>query len=185
MNFNEHWNLEGLHAFLSPSQYHWVNYDLEKLENRFYNYKAAERGTALHEYAATAIRLGRKQPKTKDTVNMFVNDAIGYSMAPEQPLYYSDNCFGTADAISFTKNKVLRIHDLKTGVTPASMMQLEIYAALFCLEYGRNPKDLEIILRIYQSNEKEELIPDPESIQSIMDTIVDFDAQIEKYKEAL
>ena len=65
MNFNEHWNLEGLHAFLSPSQYHWVNYDLEKLENRFYNYKAAERGTALHEYAATAIRLGRKQPKRK------------------------------------------------------------------------------------------------------------------------
>lgn len=185
MNFNEHWNLEGLHAFLSPSQYHWVNYDPEKLETRFYNYKAAERGTALHEYAATAIRLGRKQPKTKDTVNMFVNDALGYSMTPEQPLYYSDNCFGTADAISFTKNKVLRIHDLKTGVTPASMMQLEVYAALFCLEYLKDPRDLDIILRIYQFNEKEELVPEPEEIQSIMDVIVDFDARIEKYKEAL
>ena len=185
MNFNEHWNIEGRHAFLSPSQYHWINYDLDKLETRFYNSKAAERGTELHEYAATAIRLGRKQPKTKDTINMFVNDALGYSMTPEQPLYYSDNCFGTADAISFHKGKILRIHDLKTGITPASMMQLEIYAAIFCLEYGKDPRDLEIILRIYQSNEKEELLPDPDEIRSIMDTIVEFDMHIEKFKEAM
>lgn len=185
MNFNEHWNIEGRHAFLSPSQYHWINYDLEKLENRYFNSKAAERGTELHAFAAMAIRLGRKLPKTKDTVNMFVNDALGYLMTPEQPLYYSDNCFGTADAISFTKDKVLRIHDLKTGVTPASMMQLEIYAALFCLEYGKDPKALDIFLRIYQMNEKEEFSPDPEEIASIMDTIVEFDARIEKFKEAL
>ena len=185
MNFNEHWNIEGRHAFLSPSQYHWINYDLDKLETRFYNSKAAERGSELHEYAATAIRLGRKQPKTKDTINMVVNDALGYSMTPEQPLYYSDNCFGTADAISFNKGKILRIHDLKTGVVPASMMQLEIYAAIFCLEYAKDPRDLEIILRIYQSNEKEELLPEPDEIQSIMDTIVEFDMHIEKFKEAM
>ena len=185
MNFNAHWDLEGRHAFLSPSQYHWVNYDLEKLEKRYFNSMAVERGTQLHEYAATAIRLGRKQPKNRDTVNMFVNDALGYLMTPEQPLYYSENCFGTADAISFTKGKVLRIHDLKTGTTPASMMQLEVYAALFCLEYGYDPKNIEIYLRIYQLNEKEEFVPEPEEIQSLMDTIVEFDARIEKFKEAV
>jgi hypothetical protein len=37
---------------------------------------------------------------------MYVNDAIGYQMTPEQPIYYSENCVGTADAISF-KNDFL------------------------------------------------------------------------------
>jgi hypothetical protein len=184
MNFNEHWNLVGKHAFLSPSQYHWVNYSLDKLEERFFNSKAAERGTELHEYAAMAIKLNRKQPKNQDTVNMFVNDAIGYSMTPEQPLYYSDNCFGTADAISFNKN-LLRIHDLKTGVTPASMMQLELYAALFCLEYGKSPESMDIQLRIYQNNAKEESVPEGKEIASLMDQIIEFDAMIEKFKESL
>ncbi len=182
MNFNAHYNLEGKHAFLSPSQYHWINYEPEKLEERFYNSKAAERGTALHEYAATAIRLGRKQPKTKDTISMFVNDAIGYSMKPEQPLYYTDNCFGTADAISFNKN-LLRIHDLKTGISPASMMQLEIYAAIFCLEYQKAPDQIGIELRIYQNNEKEILVPEASDISRIIDIIVRFDAIIEQLKE--
>ena len=49
-------------------------------------------------------------------------------MTPEQILYYSDNCFGTADAILF-RNNFLRIHDLKTGKIPAHMEQLEIYAS--------------------------------------------------------
>ena len=182
MNFNAHYDLSGRHAFLSPSQYHWINYEPSKLEDRFYNSKAAERGTELHEYAAMAIRLGRKQPKSKDTVSMFVNDAIGYSMIPEQPLFYTENCFGTADAISFNRN-LLRIHDLKTGVTPASMIQLEIYAAIFCLEYGKVPSDIGIELRIYQSNEKEILSPEPKDISDIMATIVQFDAIIEKLKE--
>lgn len=184
MNFNEHWNVEGRHAFLSPSQYHWVNYDIGKLEERFFSSKAAELGSKLHEYASMAIKLGRKQPKNKDTLNMFINDALGYSMVSEQPLYYSENCFGTADAISFSKN-VLRIHDLKTGVTPASMMQLQVYAAIFCLEYGKNPKDIEIRLRIYQSNQKEEFVPEPEEIQSLMDKIVEFDRLVEKFKESI
>ena len=61
-------------------------------------------------------------------------------------------CFGTADAISFNeKEKLLRIHDLKTGTTPAHMEQLMIYAALFCLEYHKNPKQFNTELRIYQN----------------------------------
>ena len=182
MNFNEHYNLEGRHAFLSPSQYHWVNYSPEKLEERYYTSKASERGTQLHEYAAMAIRLGRKQPKTKDTICMFVNDALGYSMTPEQPLYYSENCFGTADAISFNRN-LLRIHDLKTGVSPASMTQLEVYAAIFCLEYEQDPRKIDMELRIYQSNEKEILVPDSDHIFELMDTIIQFDLMIDKLKE--
>jgi hypothetical protein len=112
---------------------------------------------------------------------MYVNDAIGFRMTPEQPLFYSKNCFGTADAISFRKN-LLRIHDLKTGVTPASMHQLEIYAALFCLEYSVNPKDISIELRIYQSNEIYIHNPDAEDILEIMDKIAKFDKAIEDVK---
>ena len=147
----------------------------------FHKKEARKRGTELHEFAATAIRLNRKLPKNNDTVNMFVNDAIGFSMSSEQPLYYSDNCFGTADAISFSKN-LLRVHDLKTGVTPASMMQLIIYAALFCLEYDYKPQAIDIELRIYQSNEKIVHIPEPEEVREIMDIIVEFDKQIEMMK---
>lgn len=184
MNFNEHWNLTGKHAFLSPSQYHWLNYDPEKLEERFFNSQAIERGTKLHAYAEMAIRLNRKQPKSKDTVNMFINDAIGYSMIPEQPLYYSENCFGTADAISFNRN-LLRIHDLKTGATPASFHQLEIYGALFCLEYMMKPSAINMEFRIYQLNEKHIMIPEPEVISDTMSLIVEFDSMIEKFKESM
>lgn len=77
--------------------------------------------------------IGQKLPRLNKTLNAYVNDAIGYKMIPEQILFYSDNCFGTADAIVF-RNGLLRIHDLKTGVIPAHMEQLEVYAALFCLE---------------------------------------------------
>ena len=179
MNFNEHWGFKDKHAFLSPSNYHWVNYDPQKLEDRFHAEEVKRRGTELHEFASMAINLHRKMPKNNDTLNMFVNDALGYSMVSEQVLYYSDNCFGTADAISFNRN-LLRIHDLKTGQTPANMMQLIIYAALFCLEYCKNPKDIRIELRIYQFNEIDSYIPEPEEIQNIMDIIVDFDRQIEE-----
>lgn len=182
MNFNEHWNLAGRHAFLSPSQYHWVKYTEERLIDRYYSNEAVKRGTELHEYASMAIKLGRKQPRNNDTVNMFINDAIGYMMTSEQPLYYSENCFGTADAISFEK-KLLRIHDLKTGVTEASMIQLEIYAAIFCLEYGVNPAEIQTELRIYQSNEKRIETPEPAYIHELMDKIVEYDAIIEKVKK--
>ena len=179
MDFNNHWKLEGAHSFLSPSQYHWVNYTPEKLTERYFNSEATKKGTALHDYAKRAITLERKQPKTKDSVSMFINDAIGYYMTPEQPLYYSDYCFGTADAISFWKNK-LRIHDLKTGSSPTSMIQLEIYAALFCLEYGYSPDKISMELRIYQSGECRKLVPEPDEIRSIMDKIVEFDMILTK-----
>lgn len=113
---------------------------------------------------------------------MYVNDAIGYKMIPEQVLYYSDNCFGTADSIIF-RDHLLRIHDLKTGSTPAHMEQLMIYAALFCLEYKYKPADIGMELRIYQNNEITVYEPTVEDILPIMDTIITFDRIINKIKE--
>lgn len=181
MNFNKHSNLEGQHAFLSASKYHWVNYDEEKLSNSYIKFLATQKGTELHDFACRCIKLGVKLPKNKKTLNLYVNDAIGFKMTPEQPLYYSDNCFGTADAICFRQN-FLRIHDFKSGVTPASIRQLEIYAALFCLEYRMNPADIGMELRIYQSDEVLVHSPDPNHIRYIMDKIIMFDKQIDKLK---
>lgn len=181
MNFNKHYNLEGKHAFLGPSKYHWINYDEEKVITIYKNFLAVQRGTELHDLARSLIELKVNLPKTAKTLNMFVNDAIGFMMTPEQPLFYSENCFGTADAISFRKN-MLRIHDLKTGDTPASMKQLEIYAALFCLEYDKRPGDISMELRLYQNNQAIIAKPEADDILPIMDKIITFDRIIEKIK---
>lgn len=182
MNFNTHYAIAGKHAFLSPSNYHWINYDDHKLEARWIAARAAARGTALHELAHQAIRLGVKLSKADKTLSMYVTDGIGYKMNVEQPLYYSDNCFGTADTISFRRN-TLRIHDLKTGLTPTSEHQLEAYAALFCLEYGVSPFEITTELRIYQNDEVRVYDPDPDMIVHIMSKIVAFDRRIELFKE--
>jgi len=182
MDFNRHSGLRDRHALLSPSQYHWINYNDQKLEAKVSSAEAAARGTALHELAHQAITLGIRLATTNKTMSSYVNDAIGYKMVSEQPLYYSDNCFGTADAISFRRNK-LRIHDLKTGIGKASVHQLEVYAALFCLEYGYSPFDIEMEFRIYQNEEVQIYDGDPEIIQEIMDTIIDFDNRINDIKE--
>ena len=181
MNFNRHSDIEGQHAFLGASKYHWLNYDEGKLIDIYTKYMATQRGTELHAFAAQCIKLGQKLPRSKKTLNMYVNDAIGYAMTPEQPLYFSDNCFGTADAISY-RNNFLRIHDLKTGETPAHMEQLEIYAALFCLEYKMQPKDIGMELRIYQNNEILVHSPLGDDIKRIMQTIIVFDGKIEKIR---
>lgn len=182
MNFNKHFELEGKHAFLGASQYSWLNYDEDHLIERYNSYTAAQKGTRLHNFAAECITLGQKLPRSKKTLNMYVNDAIGFKMTPEQPLYYSENCFGTADSISF-RGKMLRIHDYKSGVTPAKMDQLMIYAALFCLEYDYKPYDIDMELRIYQSNEIIYDNPLPEDIHDIMLKIVEFDNIIKRLKQ--
>lgn len=181
MNWNKHYSLKGEHAFLGASQHSWLNYSDEKLETVYRNNVAAQRGSMLHDFAAQCISLKQKLHGNNTTLAMYVNDAIGYSMTPEQVLYYSDNVFGTTDAICFRRNK-LRIHDLKTGTTKASMDQLKIYEALFCLEYDIRPGDIEAELRIYQSNEKFVEIPDPSDIVYIMDKIITFDKIIDRIK---
>lgn len=182
MNFRKHFELEGKHAFLGASKWYWVNYDEEKLISYYRSQLAVQRGTELHEFAKRCIELNIKLPKSKKTLNMFVNDAIGFRMTPEQPLYFSEFCFGTTDAISF-KDNFLRIHDLKTGATPAHMEQLIIYAALFCLEYSIDPENIDIELRIYQSDEV--LVDNPEAsiIRAIMDKIIYFDKKLSQIRD--
>ena len=183
MNWNKHFNLEGQHAVLSASQGSWLNYDDNKLVEVIRRREDKFRGTRLHELAASLIEEGIELPRENKTLNMYVNDAIGFNMRPEQILHYSDNCFGTADAISF-RRKVLRISDLKTGlVIDGKMRQLHIYAALFCLEYGIKPKDIKIILRIYQYDEFIEDRPPAETIENVMKIIVRSNKTINKFKE--
>lgn len=181
MNFNDHSDLKDLHSFLSPSNYHWINYTPEKLEAVYLNQRAKEEGTILHAFAAIAIEKRLKMANQKKALNMFVNDSIGYKMKPEQVLFYSRNSFGTADSISF-KDDLLRIFDLKTGFNKASFKQLDTYAALFCLEYGVNPNDIKVEERLYQGNGFEVHIPEALQIQHIMDKIVEFDRIIENIK---
>lgn len=185
MNFVKHSNLEGLHAPFSPSQASWLRYDDEKAIDAYLNKKASVMGTRLHAWAKETIDLGIKQPRSQKTLYSYVNDAIGFKMSTEVVLFYSNRFFGTADAISFRKG-VLRIHDLKTGKIPAHMEQLEIYAALFCLEYDVKPGEIEMELRIYQNDEVLVHNPTAEDILPIMDHIKYLDKILEKidYEEA-
>ena len=164
MVFNNHTNLEGLHAPFGASKSSWLRYNDEKVVEVYQNMRAAEIGTRLHEWAKQTIDLGIKQPRSKKTIYTYVNDAIGFKMSTEVVLFYSERFFGTADAISFRDN-FLRIHDLKTGVRPVHIEQLEIYAALFCLEYKIKPTNIKIELRIYQNDEGE-------SAQCLRETIL-------------
>lgn len=174
MNWNNHSNLKGEHAFLGASKYHWINYSDDKLVDYYRNYRAAERGTELHEFAAQCIKLRQKLKGTANLAN-YVNDAIGFGMTPEVVLYFSEFCFGTADSIKFDERKgFLRIHDLKTGVTPAHMEQLEVYAALFCLEYHVKPGDIQMELRIYQNDDINIFEPSVENIAPIMDKAITY-----------
>ena len=182
MDFRKHDSLKDKHAFLSASKYHWINYDIQKLESSYLKFLATQKGTELHEFASRCIELKQKLPKSKKTLNAYVNDAIGFRMTPEQTLYYSENCFGTADAIAF-RNNTLRIHDLKTGVNKAYIHQLMVYAALFCLEYEKDPREIDIELRIYQYDEILIDNPNPEDILVIMDKIRVFDKKLDELKE--
>lgn len=208
MNFNDHSKLKGQHAFLGASKSSWLKYKTEDaLFSRYKSQYAAPLGTALHEIAANYIDYGfklRKQdsryvlfqlisekgiPRNVIDINyifpnlaMYVNDAISLRMSTEQVLYYSDNCYGTTDAIAFDEeHKFLRIHDYKSGTIPAHMEQLDIYSAIFCLEYRMNPNEIAIEERIYQGNEILYSNPEPELIISIMDTIVEYDKMINRF----
>ena len=90
MNFNRHLKLEGLHAPFSASKSSWLRYDDTKAIEVYRNLKMAQLGTRLHAWAKETIDLGIKQPRTKKTLNAYVNDAIGFKMSTEVVLFYSE-----------------------------------------------------------------------------------------------
>jgi hypothetical protein len=167
--------------------------------NRYFSSYAAPIGTVLHAEAEDRIRKGlRINTGEKNSLKLalyraidipdevvdeldfepifqnlrsYVNDSIGFRMDPEVILYNNDLCYGTVDAISF-RNNFLRIHDLKTGTTPAHIEQLLKYAALFCLEYKVDPKDIQSELRIYQLNEVSIFNPEPNEIREFCDYVL-------------
>lgn len=186
MRFNSHSELEGQHAYLSASKGSWVNYDQEKFEVWLHTQLLAARGTRLHDLAQRLIKERQKLPDTNQTLCRYVNDCIGFGLAPEVTFFYSENAFGHADAAGFDMDNMLfRCSDLKTGVTHADVRQLEIYMALFCLEYGFKPFEVSGELRIYQNDNVELYIADPVVISLIMDKIVTFDRVIRQRKEQL
>lgn len=183
MRFNDHSKLAGSHALMSPSNYHWVNYNEQQMDARIHASFSARRGSDLHDLAQRMITLGVKLPETTETLNQYVNDCIGFRLIPEQTLFYSINCFGTADAMGFnTQKKKLRIFDLKTGITKVKVTQLVVYAALFCLEYNFKPIEIEMEFRIYQNDEVDVYVGDPLEVTAIMDQIIFFDKRIEELR---
>ena len=207
MNFvNTHPELTGKHALLGASKHAWLNYDDEKLIAAYKNSFAATIGTLIHDYARDRIfyRMPMEDCRSErnavllhllknkippDVVQLdqlyfnllpYVNDAIGYKMTPEVLLYYSENAFGWADTISFSRN-VLRIHDLKTGAGPVSMDQLLIYAGFFFLQYKKdiNIQKVKTELRIYQNKEVLVYTPTKDEISAIMDRITYADMVID------
>lgn len=184
LGFNDHSKLKGCHALLGASKFHWLNYDEAKTAQLFLNFKAAERGTELHDFAQRCIELSQKLPHSQKTLNMYVNDAIGFRLKPEQVLFYSEFCFGTADAIGF-HNNVLHVFDLKTGTVPAHIEQLMIYAALFCLEYRIDPLQIRFDLRIYQNDSVRYEAPEGVIIRQVCDKIVESNKIITSLKGEL
>ena len=181
MKWNKHSNLEGTHSFLSASKSSWLRYTDKVLIERWHSSQAAQEGTELHAIAAKLIEKRIKLPDNGQNLSNYVNDAIGFKMDPEVVLFYSDVAYGTADAISFKRNK-LRIHDLKTGISPVHMDQLKIYAAYFCLEYEVKPRDISMELRIYQNDQMETCKAEPAEIEDIINKIVHFDKILKKEK---
>lgn len=182
MKFNDHRKLSGLHAPFTASQSTWLRYDDARALEVYNNKKAAELGTRLHNWASETIELGLKQPKSRKTLCAYINDAIGFNMSTEVVLFYSERFFGTADAISFN-NGLLRIHDLKTGKVgkiESHREQVEVYAALFCLEYRVKPSDIKIELRIYKNDDVDIWQPTAEDIVPIMDKIIHLNKLLEK-----
>lgn len=200
MIWKDYSRLKNTHAFCGGSNYRWRNYDLEKLEQARISSFAAPIGTALHEYAAENIRHKIKVQKNdkhglaryliiekkippKALVNLgeqflnlynYVNDCIDFNLDPEVTLYFSEHCYGFADAISW-QDGVLQISDLKTGTSPASFMQLENYACFFCLDYKIKPKEInKIIFRLYQCGEITVAEPPSDILVPIIDQLIEF-----------
>lgn len=195
MSWTKHSDWRGKHAIFSPSQPYWLKYDSEGIKKKCAVHYATEIGTAVHDLASwliderqriseddhllvfKALRdvgIPRSVINTENILHNlvpYVSDAVMYEMETEVPLVYSKFIFGTADAVSF-KRKLLRIHDLKTGVGAPHREQLETYAALFCFENNQKPETLKYELRLYQNGEQDIWKPDPLTIRSIYDRII-------------
>lgn len=123
-------------------------------------------------------------PEVFETVRSYVNDAIGYKMYPEVILKFTDDFFGTADALIFSDD-LLRIHDLKTGSGPVHIEQLFGYAALYCIEYHVDPLKIDYEFRIYQNNDILTATPDGGMVKPFVDRYLAFDNELRAFEGGL
>lgn len=152
------------------------------VENHIYTKYRCGEDSKTASYGMTLLkRMGSLPKEVFDTAKMYINDGIQYRMNVEQPLYYSEFFFGTADTIAFRDNNLL-IHDYKSGAHPASMDQLLVYAGLFCLEYSIKPRDIHTELRIYQSGEIVGHEPETDELEEVCDIIISANKLAEKQK---
>ena len=139
-----------LHATFSPSDKAWLNYDREKIRQRVLSARAVQRGTELHELAKHCIDMRTPLDPSNGIISVYVKDCIAYEMDTEVSLMYSEDIGGTADALKFDMAEgILRISDLKTGERKASIAQVVLYAALWCLINRVDPMSIGYDLRIY------------------------------------
>lgn len=186
MRFNKHSDLEGTHARFGASKNSWDNWSDDKIDHVLEHDDAAAKGTRLHELARRAINDGIKLSEDpvhmtepyQATVARYANECIDLGMKAEVVLRYSDNFYGTADAIAYEPG-LLQISDLKTGVNKVSPKQLHIYAAWFFLEYGIPPLQVRTILRIYQNGEVFTIEADSEFILHLMGRIIYIEERIQ------
>ena len=185
-------SVSGQHAFLSPSSYHWFKDTEDELRSRYFSKQQTVRGVREHAFAAEAIELKLPQLDNGSTLNLYINDAIGFRMEAEVPLFYTEDCFGTADALSCREEHwpdgifmTLRVSDLKTGITPADMLQIDIYVAIFFLAYGKmfRPDQTRVVQRIYQNNQIFEHIPHHTEILTNMSRVRDAARQVAYFRE--
>ena len=173
------------HAFLSPSNPAWLNYTPDRLIERFNNHQAAALGTKLHNIAAELIDHRIFVAADGSAFSEYVNDCIRYEMATEVTLVYSDYAFGTADSIRLLERPpkpLLRINDLKTGATPGKVEQTEIYAALYCLQEGLDPRSMDYELRIYHADGVVMYNPDGDRIWWVCNRIIELDDILRRYE---
>ena len=114
MIFEQHNNLRGKHAFLSPSQPQWLKYSKEQLRQKRISSYSQPMGTSLHELAETLIANGLKLKKgDKLTVlSHLLTDRIPREVIDmELRIYQSDEiiiCNPTAEDILPIMDVIIR-----------------------------------------------------------------------------
>ena len=142
-------------------------------KNSFTDSKTGERITS--NFGRTLLFFMKYVPEeTFGTIKSYINDCIAFKMETEVRVEFSENFFGTADAIRFD-GKNLKVFDLKTGATPGKIEQPIIYACLYLLKYHIAVESVSVEARIYQNNDILGATPDTSELIPIMNKIIHLD----------
>lgn len=85
MQFNDHSNLQGLHAPFAASSSSWLRYDDDKAIERYINRNRKLLGSELHDYARSQIILSQKVSSIKNLTNNVATFVYSKYAALEKP----------------------------------------------------------------------------------------------------